>query len=284
VDAQTGPDIRERQYQGKRLKRAVVGSEVIDWLLRNGMTMSGTRQEAIAIATALLHTYLICNNKLEVFQDNKEHIYQLADIAMAKPMKSRGRAQLFGGSLEEIMESEENQGLLVPKVYSCLTDAVMKMNGATTEGVFRLSCEVLSLQALKQQLEKRNFQIAGRDPHVPANAMKSFLRELKEGLIPEVYYFQCLACERVADCERILRKIPEWHFFLLKELVLFLRDFARNQPETKMGVNNLAMIFAPCIIRSPSQDSTEIMKNSTSEQQFALLLLQDWVPTDDDDF
>ncbi len=41
---------------------------------------------------------------------------------------------------------------------------------------------------------------------------------------------------------------------------MFLRAFAAHSAETKMGVVNLAMIFGPCMLRSPSTDANEIMR------------------------
>ena len=51
---------------------------------------------------------------------------------------------------------------------------------------------------------------------------------------------------------------------------------------TKMGVENLAMVWAPNFLRCPSDDHTLIFQNTRKEMAFLRLLLKYYVGSQDD--
>ena len=53
-------DIRDRTKGLRTIKRSIIGSNFVDWLIDNNFTITGSRLEALAICTALLNTYAVC--------------------------------------------------------------------------------------------------------------------------------------------------------------------------------------------------------------------------------
>jgi hypothetical protein len=52
---------------------------------------------------------------------------------------------LFGETLEELMKNQEKDGLppvSVPRILIFLTDAIIKLNGSRTEGIFRVPGDI----------------------------------------------------------------------------------------------------------------------------------------------
>ena len=57
--------------------------------------------------------------------------------------------------------------------------------------------------------------------------------------------------------------------------ILYLQQFttAESSQHTKMGVDNIAMVWAPNFLRCPSDDHVLIFENTRKEMAFVRLLL-----------
>lgn len=76
----------------------------------------------------------------------------------------------------------------------------------------------------------------------------------------------------------ILDQMPETSRATLIYLVDFLRQVSNHHSETKMSTSNIAMVFAPNILRCPSEDLTVVLENSKFEQGFVRNLIL-WLDT-----
>jgi hypothetical protein len=187
----------------------------------------------------------------------------------------------FGETLEDIMEQqkkEEGSELEVPSILVFLSDSILKLNGSTTEGIFRVPGDVDSVSELRYQVEKKNFDLNGcTDPHVPASLLKLWLRELAEPLIPAFAYDECIEIGK-KECDEnvsvlaleLIESLPEINRLVIDYMINFLKIIARpeNQKYTKMTLANLAMVFAPNFLRCPSDNPQTIFENTKHEQAF----------------
>jgi hypothetical protein len=156
----SGLEIKERKRGIRTIKRCFVGSQFIDWLIAKNLTSTGTRQEAVAVATALLNSGEIkgVTDVEPVFQDKSESFYVLSrddgsSSAREEPPRAPllsgtqsprvGRFRLFGASLQEIMARDEI-GAPYPRVITLLTQAIVRNGGLNTEGIFRISPESMN--------------------------------------------------------------------------------------------------------------------------------------------
>jgi len=171
----------------------------------------------------------------------------------------------------------------IPRVMNVLLEAIKTKNGFQTEGIFRVSAQKSLVDNLQEQLEKGNMTISGNDPHVPACCLKMFLYQLKDSVIPQHLYHQCIAItdgkrQTQQTVEQILNQLENHYRYLLQALIIFLRELAapQNVIVNKMGLASLAVVFTPCLIRCPSYDPAEIIQNSAIECTFIQSLFENW--------
>lgn len=113
-----------------------------------------------------------------------------------------------------------------------------------------------------------------RDPHVIAGVLKSYLRELPEPLMTYSLYDEWMAAARVSTSNdtrlqalwSVVQKLPEANRDNLRYLVKFLSALCRNQDINKMSPQNIAIVIAPNLIWSPTnnQDACNIGMNMST--------------------
>jgi hypothetical protein len=88
------------------------------------------------------------------------------------------------------------------------------------------------------------------------------------------HYGRCveLASKSVASREgvtQLLQSLPRANLCMLKALALFLRELSESSSVTLMGLDNFAIVFAPCWLRNPSDDPATLLVNTNKEITFA---------------
>ncbi|XP_053289024.1 rho GTPase-activating protein 39 isoform X1 [Pleuronectes platessa] len=185
---------------------------------------------------------------------------------------------LFGSSLEEVMErqSELFPDRKLPWVQIQLSQYVLALGGAQTEGIFRVPGDIDEVNALKLQVDQWRIPENLSDPNVPASLMKLWYRELEEPLIPMNFYMQCVSnCDDPVAAIAVVQALPELNRLVLCYFIHFLQVFAQpsNVAITKMDVNNLAMVMAPNCLRCQSDDPRIIFENTRKEMSFLRMLI-----------
>lgn len=205
------------------------------------------------------------------------HLPTIEEITNIVAIPSRN--QIFGVTLEEIMEYPENRDETghYPKILAFLAESILKLKGTSLEGIFRVPGSIDEIQTLRLRIEKGDYSIDGiTDPSVPASLLKLWFRELAQPIIPHEFYERCmLVGSDVDEAIAILDEIPETNRNVLKYLVKFLQVVGnpRFQPKTKMTIGNLAMVLAPNVLRCPSDNPLVILANSKFEQNFLKTLI-----------
>lgn len=186
---------------------------------------------------------------------------------------------VFGSTLEDIMamQSDKLPDIKLPLVLTSLTEAILRLNGTKTEGIFRVPGDTDAVFALKLKIERAEYNIQCDDPHVPASLLKLWLRELDEPIITTEFYQDCIkAAKDAATATGIVERLPHINREVVKYLIKFLQQVGdpANQPVTKMTLDNLAMVFAPSFLRCPSENPQTIFENTRYEQDFTRTLLE----------
>ncbi len=201
---------------------------------------------------------------------------------------------LFGTTLTELMSVQKTKcpKLSLPWIQTTLSEAVLRLNGAKTEGIFRVPGDLDEVNNLKVKYDqlwcsKDQLEEPGsndfvdlmtniQDPHLPASLLKLWYRELYEPLIPHEMYDECIRnCERPAECINVIERLPDINKLVFTYLIRFLKVFAagENVAVTKMDANNLSMIMAPNCLRCKSNEPKVIMENTKKEMQFLNTLI-----------
>ena len=133
---------------------------------------------------------------------------------------------------------------------------VEKKGGHSVEGIFRVSGSKESADALMDVLDT-----AGDDPNtaavlemagpvVAATALKHWLGELRDPVFPFVLYDEAIAAHRDAEkAHAVCMKLPHASRDLLHTLCGYLRGLSEQMDVTSMGASNLALVFAPNLVR-----------------------------------
>ncbi|XP_071016782.1 rho GTPase-activating protein 39-like isoform X3 [Oncorhynchus clarkii lewisi] len=185
---------------------------------------------------------------------------------------------LFGSSLDEVMErqSELFPDRKLPWVQVQLSQYVLALGGAQTEGIFRVPGDIDEVNALKLQVDQWRIPENLSDPNVPASLMKLWYRELEEPVIPMAFYKQCVSnYDDPVAAITVVQCLPELNRLVLCYFIHFLQVFAQpaNVSVTKMDVNNLAMVMAPNCLRCQSDDPRIIFENTRKEMSFLRMLI-----------
>jgi hypothetical protein len=191
----------------------------------------------------------------------------------------------FGASLAECMElqAKRDADAKLPLLLTMLADAVLANNGKTTEGIFRVPADPSNALKLRVALEAGSYEIVSKDVHAIGSVLKLWLRELAEPLIPDALYDDCIkqAAEQPDKCVKLVQKrLQPLERACLLYLCEFLRTMAANSGKTKKTDANLAMVFAPNVLRCPSMNPQVIFENTKHEVSFLLTLIRQFTASE----
>eukprot|EP00842_Homolaphlyctis_polyrhiza_P001057 jgi/Hompol1/1952/HPOL_005807-RA len=204
------------------------------------------------------------------------------DQVLEAPFKN----SVFGDTLDSIMERqlEAYPGLELPRILLFLTDAILKLNGAQAEGIFRVpgdaeavsgnqrqihfilcirclfqphitDCVIafahtlgcLGFVELRCRIDKDEYDYTGfTDPNVPGSLFKLWLRELSDPLIPAEHYPQCVS---VGQEDRRLDQ---------KELYEKATGIVEQLPEINRRVVRFTIQFLQIIAEPQNQPFTKM--------------------------
>jgi len=76
------------------------------------------------------------------------------------------------------------------------------------------------------------------------------------------------------DLQQLLNEIAAVNHRVLQYVISLLRQVATHQDENKMSISNLAIIFAPSILRDPENDPMVLFRNTKHAAQFVVHLCE----------
>ncbi|XP_068593676.1 unconventional myosin-IXb isoform X2 [Cebidichthys violaceus] len=150
----------------------------------------------------------------------------------------------------------------VPKVVELLLMHV-ELNGLYTEGIYRKSGSTCRARELHQilQTDPEGPCLDNYPIHTITGLVKRWLRELPDPLMTFSLYSDFLhAVELPEKAERIravyqkIDELPPANYNTLERLVFHLVRVAKEEEHNKMSPSSLAIVFAPCVLRSPDVD------------------------------
>ncbi|XP_055740157.1 unconventional myosin-IXb-like [Salvelinus fontinalis] len=151
----------------------------------------------------------------------------------------------------------------IPMVVQMMLEHV-EMNGLYTEGIYRKSGSACRARELHQLLETNpeRATLENYSIHTVTGLVKRWLRELPEPLLTFSLYNDFLHAVELPEQSEQLRAVyqklddlPPSNFNTLERLVFHLVRVAKEEEHNRMSANSLAIVFAPCILRSP--DTTD---------------------------
>uniref|UniRef100_A0A8C5BE12 Myosin IXb n=1 Tax=Gadus morhua TaxID=8049 RepID=A0A8C5BE12_GADMO len=172
----------------------------------------------------------------------------------------------------------------VPQVLEMLL-VYVEMNGLDTEGIYRKSGSACRARELHQILETNpeTASLENYPIHTITGLVKRWLRELPEPLMTFNLYNDFLhAAELPEKSERIraiyqkVDELPESNYSTLERLIFHLVKVAKEEVHNRMTASSLAIVFAPCIMRSPDADDPFLgMKDVNKTTQCVEVLIME---------
>ncbi|KZT56655.1 Rho GTPase activation protein [Calocera cornea HHB12733] len=192
---------------------------------------------------------------------------------------------VFGESLPLIMSLQATvyppSEQPVPIILPFLCSGILALGGMKEEGIFRLPGDTDAVASLRLRIERGHYHLEGvEDPHVCASLMKSWLRELREPVIPEGETYN-LALQAAAsdDPQRVIdivRHLPEPNRRVLLHVISYLQMFTADEvvEHTKMTEEGLSRVMTPNLIRGRTGDLDVAFRNNHFENIFVGMLLR----------
>lgn len=178
---------------------------------------------------------------------------------------------VFGVPLSSLL-TEDNK---IPVVIERLMSTI-EVYGMYTEGIYRKSGVSSKVRELKAKMEENHKEVIFEhyQVHVLASVLKSFLREMPEPLLTFECYENFITAanlsetqDRVSTLYDILKKLPKSNYDLMERLIFHLARVALHEEVNRMSSASLAIVFAPCILRTnkvvPAQDSLQDISSQT---------------------
>ncbi|CAB3244549.1 unnamed protein product [Arctia plantaginis] len=184
------------------------------------------------------------------------------------------RGKVFGMPLTELPTGDSNIPIVVDRLITTI-----EMTGLYTEGLYRKSGLSSKVRELRRLLDESPEEGVERldlyAVHVRASVLKGFFRDLPEPLLTFDLYDDFIMAAQISDLQErvstiftILRKLPKPNFDLVERLIFHLARVALGEAHNRMGPNALAIVFAPCILRThkvqPAQDSLHDIARQTA--------------------
>ncbi|XP_039721724.1 rho GTPase-activating protein 9 isoform X2 [Pteropus medius] len=226
-------------------------------------------------------------------------------IAKRPPLQSlqeRGllRDQVFGCQLESLCQRE---GDTVPSFVRLCVAAVDK-RGLDVDGIYRVSGNLAVVQKLRFLVDReRAVTSDGRyvfpeqpgqegrldldsaewdDIHVVTGALKLFLRELPQPLVPSLLLPDFRAALALSESEQRLSQIrelivsmPKPNHDTLRYLLEHLCRVITHSDKNRMTPHNLGIVFGPTLFR-PEQETSDPAAHALYPGQLVQLMLTDF--------
>ncbi|XP_054984136.1 rho GTPase-activating protein 9 [Sorex araneus] len=214
-------------------------------------------------------------------------------------LQERGllRDQVFGCQLESLCQRE---GGTVPNFLRLCIAAVDK-RGLRVDGIYRVSGNLAVVQKLRFLVDReRAVTSDGRylfpgqescldldgaewdDIHVITGALKLFLRELPQPLVPPLllpHFRAALALsepeQRLSHIQELISSMPKPNQDTLRYLLEHLCRVIEHSEENRMTPHNLGIVFGPTLFR-PEQETADPAAHALYPGQLVQLMLTDF--------
>ncbi|XP_072215305.1 rho GTPase-activating protein 32-like [Excalfactoria chinensis] len=186
----------------------------------------------------------------------------LRSVVKARPRRAEQlepeKEGVFGCDLGEHLLCS---GRDVPQVLQSCSEFI-EQHGVV-RGIYRLSGVTSKIQRLRHEFDSEQVpELSVRDIHSASSVCKMYFRELPSPLVPEQLYDKFSDAARAAtEEERLLRmkdaiqQLPAPHYRTLEYLMRHLASLAGSSSVTNMDAKNLAIVWAPNLLRSQQSQS-----------------------------
>ncbi|XP_021912868.1 SLIT-ROBO Rho GTPase-activating protein 1-like isoform X4 [Zootermopsis nevadensis] len=187
-------------------------------------------------------------------------------------LQMNGQPKLFGGSLEEYLETTNQEIPLIMK--SCIR--VINLYGLHHQGIFRVSGSQVEINNFRESFERGEDPLAdvtdASDINSVAGVLKLYLRELREPLFPIIYFEHFMELAQleskhdfVVKMRDLVQSLPRSVVIVMRYLFAFLNHLSEFSDENMMDPYNLAICFGPTLVPVPEDKDQVQYQNQVNE-------------------
>ena len=177
-------------------------------------------------------------------------------VALKRTAVSASASCFFGKPVKDLVASDQR----VIRKVQCLLDQIC-LRGRSVVGIFRRSPGSADLAKAKDILNSSvdaELDWENVDIHVCAVLIKMIIRELPEPLFPmDIFTRSESVPEQANACLNSLD--PQTGRIFFDAILDMLKQVASNSEENRMSASNLAIVFAPNIVRSESPSENLVL-------------------------
>ncbi|KAF6825631.1 RhoGAP domain-containing protein [Colletotrichum musicola] len=177
---------------------------------------------------------------------------------VSTPTIAEAPTTLFGSDLVERADYERRT---IPSVVTRCIEEV-ELRGMDIEGIYRKTGGNSQVKMIQEGFDKsEDYDISdpGLDITAVTSVLKQYFRKLPTPLLTYEVYDRVLESNAITDqverCEhlnKVFSTMPQRHRDCLEFLMFHLARVAQREPENLMSPKNLAVVFAPTIMRDTS--------------------------------
>jgi phosphoinositide-3-kinase regulatory subunit len=184
-----------------------------------------------------------------------------------KKKKAGGEMPAFGTDISDQFDVHFQSA---PTVILRCIEAV-ESRGISMEGIYRVSPALALVNKLRAAFDKdpEAVDMYMAEPHVFSATLKLYLRELPIPIMTYDLYDDFIEAGKASGydavfsgVEPLLERLPRHHRSTLDTILKHLARVATYEPQNKMSIQNLALIFGPTLIRPPPENISELVSNS----------------------
>ncbi|XP_051554565.1 rho GTPase-activating protein 30-like [Myxocyprinus asiaticus] len=177
--------------------------------------------------------------------------------------KGGSREKVFGCDLLEHLTSTAQE---IPLVLRSCSEFIEEHG--IVDGIYRLSGVSSNTQKLRSEFDSEGTpdlckDVYLQDIHCVSSLCKAYFRELPNPLLTYELYDHFadavavqLEDERLVKIKEVLKDLPVPHYRTLEYLMRHLVKMSTHAPQTNMHTRNLAIVWAPNLLRSKDIEST----------------------------
>ncbi|KAK5086971.1 Rho-type gtpase-activating protein [Lithohypha guttulata] len=217
---------------------------------------------------------------------NKNGLYASSNNASTPSLLADGLSTLplFGTELE--VRADYEKGSIPGIVKRCIAE--VEARGLDVEGIYRKSGGNSQVQQVKEGFEKQPYDYDISDPdldiHAVTSGLKQYFRKLPTPLITYEVYDTLIEVtkipegpnqkeERIEGLRNALAELPQVHHEILDYLMQHLAKVVVLEKENLMTPMNIAVVFAPTIMR-PESVAREL-NDTKAKNEVVMWMVQD---------
>ncbi|XP_078494310.1 rho GTPase-activating protein 12 isoform X6 [Ciona intestinalis] len=179
-------------------------------------------------------------------------------------LQERGiiKETVFGCPLEKLCEKEQTH---IPNFIK-LCVAEVERRGLEVDGIYRVSGNLSHVQKLRYMIDRDEpvnlSEPEWEDIHLVTGALKMFLRELPEPVIPFAFFDKFVtACkmqdkpQRLKSTKALVQALPAVNRETLTYLMQHFRRVVERSSQNRMQIQNIAIVFGPTLLLKPPEES-----------------------------